>query len=160
MTFNLQVADECDTFFGFGATVWLVVAAVRFAGQMYWFFQVRDMTSIRRSPCPLTASLDLVGDKWSLLVVRDLIVGKARYGEFLDSPEGIPTNILAERLRRLQAAGLVRKRAYQSRPARYDYRLTKKGRALVPVLQELARWGHMHLRGTWRPPARFMKIKP
>ncbi len=94
-----------------------------------------------RSPCPLAAALDLVGDRWTLLMIRDLLGGKRRYSEFLASPERITTNILAERLRRLERAGLVRTVAYQQHPPRHEYHLTDSGRALVPALRALAHWG-------------------
>ncbi|HEY9110916.1 MAG TPA: helix-turn-helix domain-containing protein, partial [Rhodanobacteraceae bacterium] len=80
-----------------------------------------------RSPCAVANSLDLVGDKWSLLVVRDLFYGKRTYGELADSPEHIPTNILADRLKRLEAAGIISSTPYQQRPVRYAYALTPKG---------------------------------
>jgi DNA-binding HxlR family transcriptional regulator len=89
-----------------------------------------------------------VGDKWSLLVVRDLLRGKRTYGELAASPEAIPTNLLADRLKRLEAAGIVRREAYQARPARYAYALTDKGRDLGDVLLALARWGKRHIPGT------------
>src|SRR5688572_29828570 len=82
--------------------------------------------SFPRSVCPIANTLDLVGDKWSLLVVRDLLHGKRTYGELLDSPEGIPTNMLADRLRRLEDAGLIASSAYQQHPIRYAYTLTEK----------------------------------
>jgi len=69
-----------------------------------------------RSRCPLASALDLLGDKWTLIIVRDMIAGKRRYGEFLSSPERIPSNILAGRLRRLDDAGIVDKRLYQEKP--------------------------------------------
>jgi len=94
-----------------------------------------------RSPCPVACSLDLLGDKWTLLVVRDLLLGQR-------SPEGIPTNILAERLKRLQAAGVIDKTEYQQRPVRYAYRLTEKGRDLQPVLLAMIDWGNKHIPGT------------
>jgi len=101
-----------------------------------------------RSPCPVACSLDLLGDKWTLLVVRDLLLGKQTYSEFQRSPEGIPTNILAERLKRLQAAGVIDKTEYQQRPVRYAYRLTEKGRDLQPVLLAMIDWGNKHIPGT------------
>jgi DNA-binding HxlR family transcriptional regulator len=101
-----------------------------------------------RSPCPVACSLDLLGDKWTLLVVRDLLLGKTTYTEFQQSPEGIPTNILAERLKRLLAAGIVEKSRYQERPVRYAYHLTEKGRDLGPVLSALVDWGNRHIPGT------------
>ena len=100
------------------------------------------------SPCPVACSLDLFGDKWTLLVVRDLLLGKTTYSEFQKSPEGIPTNILAERLKRLQAAGIIEKSQYQERPVRYAYQLTAKGSDLQPVLLAMIDWGNKHVPGT------------
>jgi DNA-binding HxlR family transcriptional regulator len=104
--------------------------------------------SLRRSLCPVAGTLDLIGDKWSLLVVRDLLHGKRTYGEILESPEGIPTNILADRLRRLEEAGLIRSAPYQDRPVRYAYELSDKGRDLGDVMLALVRWGKRHIPGT------------
>jgi DNA-binding HxlR family transcriptional regulator len=101
-----------------------------------------------RSPCAVACTLDLVGDKWSLLVVRDLLRGNVTYGELQNSPEGIPTNILADRLKRLKEAGLIAKSAYQEHPVRYAYELTEKGKALSDVLLALVRWGKKHVPGT------------
>jgi DNA-binding HxlR family transcriptional regulator len=101
-----------------------------------------------RSPCAVACTLDLVGDRWSLLVVRDLLRGNVTYGELQNSPEGIPTNILADRLKKLEQAGLVAKSAYQEHPMRYAYELTEKGRALSDVLSALVRWGKKHIPGT------------
>jgi DNA-binding HxlR family transcriptional regulator len=101
-----------------------------------------------RSPCAVACTLDLVGDKWSLLVVRDLLRGKVTYGELQNSLEGIPTNILADRLKRLEQARLIAKSAYQEHPVRYAYGLTEKGKALSNVLLALVRWGKKHIPGT------------
>ena len=101
-----------------------------------------------RSPCAVASTLDLVGDKWSLLVVRDLLRGNVTYGELQNSPERIPTNILADRLKRLEEANLIAKSAYQEHPVRYAYKLTDKGKALNDVLLALVRWGKKHIRGT------------
>jgi DNA-binding HxlR family transcriptional regulator len=103
---------------------------------------------LRRSTCAIANTLDLVGDKWSLLVIRDMLHGKRTFGELLDSPEGIPTNILADRLKRLQDAGIIESAVYQERPVRYAYTLTSKGMALGDVLLELVRWGKRHIPGT------------
>ena len=119
----------------------------------------QDRDFPRRSGCPIAATLDLLGDRWSLVIVRDLLVGKRRFGEFLASPEGIPTNILAARLKRLEAAGLIARTPYQSRPPRHEYRLTPEGEALLPVLQEVCRWANRHLPDTWTPPESFMARK-
>ncbi len=103
---------------------------------------------LTRSACAIANSLDIVGDKWSLLVVRDLLHGKRTYGELVDSPEGIPTNILADRLKRLEAAGIIVSTPYQQRPLRYAYTLTPKGSALGDVLLAFVRWGKQHIPGT------------
>jgi DNA-binding HxlR family transcriptional regulator len=95
----------------------------------------------RRSPCPVACALDILGDRWTLLVLRDLYFGKKRYGELAASFENIPTNILAERLKRMTRAGLVVAAAYQQRPARYEYALTPKGKDLLPTLKSLSDWG-------------------
>ncbi|MGW8310180.1 MAG: winged helix-turn-helix transcriptional regulator [Thiogranum sp.] len=96
----------------------------------------------------MACSLDLLGDKWTLLVVRDLLMGKRTYSELQASPEGIPTNILAERLKRLQAEGIVDRTRYRERPPRYAYHLTDKGRDLAPVLRSMVEWANKHVPGT------------
>jgi DNA-binding HxlR family transcriptional regulator len=101
-----------------------------------------------RSPCAVACSLDLIGDKWSLLVVRDLLRGNVTYKELQNSPERIPTNILADRLKKLEAANIVAKSAYQEHPVRYTYRLTEKGKELGGVLLAFVRWGKKHIPGT------------
>jgi DNA-binding HxlR family transcriptional regulator len=101
-----------------------------------------------RSACAIANSLDILGDKWSLLVVRDLLHGKHTYGELAASPEHIPTNILAERLKRLESTGIITSTAYQQRPVRYSYALTAKGRSLGEVLLAFVRWGKQHIPGT------------
>ena len=101
-----------------------------------------------RSPCAVANSLDIVGDKWSLLVVRDLLHGKRTYSELVQSREGIPTNILADRLERLVSAGIVTRTPYQERPVRFAYALTPKGNALGDVLLAFVRWGKQHIPGT------------
>lgn len=113
-----------------------------------------------RSQCPVAASLDLLGDKWSLVIVRDLMIRKRRYKDFQDSPEGIPTNILANRLRKLEEDGIIKKHPYQEKPVRHEYSLTRKGADLLPVLQQLALWGHKHIPESWSPPDWFLNAKP
>jgi DNA-binding HxlR family transcriptional regulator len=110
-----------------------------------------------RSACPITATLDLIGDRWSLILIRDLLMGKRHYGDFLASPEGISTNILADRLKRLERDGLAVKRPYQANPLRYEYHLTEKGRALQPVLREICLWAQAHMPGTITPPPVFLE---
>lgn len=101
-----------------------------------------------RSICPITNALDLLGDKWSLIIIRDLFLGKRTYSEFQASPEGIPTNILAARLKRLLENNIIVKEAYQDRPIRYAYILTDEGKALAPVLKEVTKWGLKYIPGT------------
>src|SRR4030095_12355605 len=108
---------------------------------------MREM-SFKRSNCAISCALDVIGDKWTLLIVRDLFLGRSRYAEFLNAGEGIPTNILARRLRRLEAAGLV-ERWLSPRPrSRYAYRLTRSGRRLGPVLAALLKWSRTQIPGT------------
>ena len=102
----------------------------------------------QRSMCPVSCALDLLGDKWTLLLVRDLLLGKGTYSEFQKSPEGIPTNILASRLKRLQAEGILAREPYQQNPLRYRYKLTGKGRDLAPVLLAMVDWSNRHIDGT------------
>jgi DNA-binding HxlR family transcriptional regulator len=102
----------------------------------------------------VAGTLDLIGDKWSLLVIRDMLLeGKQTYGELADSDEGIPTNILAERLKRLEAAGIIGSAKYQDRPPRYAYSLTAKGRSLGKILLAFVEWGATHIPGTVAPQA-------
>jgi len=108
----------------------------------------------RRSNCPVACALDVVGDRWTLLLVRDLLRGKSRYSQFLDSAERIPTNILAERLKRLQREGLLDTTVYSAHPRRVEYHLTDEGRELARAVSSLAAWGHKHFPGTVRPDAR------
>jgi DNA-binding HxlR family transcriptional regulator len=102
----------------------------------------------RRSPCPIASTLDLLGDRWSLLVVRDLILGKQRFDELSTSPEGIATNVLTDRLRRLTALGLVERVPSETHRTRGTYRLTPLGDSLRPVLAAVRDWGLAHLPGT------------
>lgn len=116
-----------------------------------------------RSDCSIARTLELAGDKWTLLIVRDLMWhGKQTFQAIQDSAEHIPSNILSERLKRLTDWGLVRRTAYQQNPVRYTYSLTDKGKALEPVLLAVMAWGHRHLGGgrydpksrkSWKPAA-------
>lgn len=111
-----------------------------------------------RSACPISATLDVIGDKWSLLVIRDLLfLGKTQFGELLAASEGISTNILAQRLNSLEACGIVEKQPYQDNPVRYSYTLTRRGRELRPVLMELIGWGNNHINGTYAPTEEDLK---
>lgn len=120
----------------------------------------RAQTLDPRSGCPIATTLDMVGDRWSLLIVRDMLNGKARFGEFLKSPEKIATSVLTDRLERLVAVGVVEANAYQTRPVRYEYRLTEMGEGLLPVLQEVCRWANRFQKDTWPAPEAFMRRQP
>ena len=106
------------------------------------------MTNRKRSPCPAACALDFLGDKWTLLVVRDLLLGQHTYKALQMSPERIPSNILADRLKRLEREGVLYKALYQERPPRYDYHLTEKGQKLGPVLHAMMTWGSTYVPGT------------
>jgi len=99
----------------------------------------------KRSDCPVSSALDVFGDRWTLVVVRDLTFGKSRFSELADAPEKIPTNILADRLKQLETFEVIERVVYQERPKRYAYHLTKKGRDLAPVLRAMAAWGKRHI---------------
>ena len=95
-----------------------------------------------RSDCPIASTLDVVGAKWPLLLIRAIgLFGKHRNKDFQEADEGIPSNILANRLKQLVELGLVEKRLYQEHPPRYEYHLTKPGRELVPIIKSMAKWG-------------------
>jgi DNA-binding HxlR family transcriptional regulator len=99
----------------------------------------------RRSGCPVSISLEMFGDRWSLLIIRDLMVrGFRKFKEFQESGEGIATNILADRLQKLEAAGIISAEAEETDGRRVNYRLTEKGIDLAPVLLELLIWGARH----------------
>ena len=86
-------------------------------------------------------SLDIFGDRWTLLVIRDLFFGRTRFKEFAAAAEGIPTNILTERLERLLARGIIEQIPAEDGTKRLAYRLTEKGKALRPVLKTMRDWG-------------------
>ena len=99
------------------------------------------MSHAERSRCPLASGLDLLGDRWSLLIIRDLMFfGEREYGQLLRSGEEISTNVLADRLGRLVTAGLVSKHGHPTHGKKYLYRLESSGRALAPVIVELLAW--------------------
>src|SRR5258707_8520734 len=115
----------------------------------------------RRSSCPVNASLEIFGDRWSLLIIRDLMMrGYHTYKEFLSSDEGIATNILAERLQRLEAAGIITTSRDAEDRRKVVYRLTEKGIDLAPILVELIFWSAQHEEtGSPHPAIRRMRGK-
>ena len=103
-----------------------------------------------RSKCPIASGLDILGDKWTLLVIRDLFRGMEKFGDFAASPEKIKTNILTDRLKWLEENEILQKKPYQVKPTRYQYVLTEKGRDLRPILWAIALWGETHIEGTFK----------
>jgi DNA-binding HxlR family transcriptional regulator len=95
----------------------------------------------RRSPCPVACSLDIVGDRWTMLIIRDLFLGRTRFRDFVASPEGIPTNILSDRLEKLLHHEIVAQIPAHDGAKRFAYALTKKGKALGPLLEAMRDWG-------------------
>jgi DNA-binding HxlR family transcriptional regulator len=106
-----------------------------------------------RSRCAAASALELIGDRWSLLIVRAYIFGDCReYSNFLEIPEGISTNILANRLTWLVEIDILTKHGHPTNRKKFYYDITEKGLDLIPVIMELARWGWTHLPGMWTPP--------
>ena len=103
---------------------------------------------VRRSDCAVACTLDIIGDRWTLLVVRDLLRGSLYFDDFLRSPEGIATNVLAARLRALCEQGLVEKAPDPSDRRRCTYRLSDDGLHLGELLGDIAAWGLKYLPGT------------
>jgi DNA-binding HxlR family transcriptional regulator len=117
-------------------------------------------TRHRRSDCPINVALETFGDPWSLLIIRDIVYfGKKTYGEFLESEEGMATNILASRLALLEHKGIVERRAFEGDKRKEEYVLTEKGLDLIPILVELANWSAEHDPQTAAPAAWIALMK-
>jgi len=100
----------------------------------------------KRSECPISGSLDIFGDKWSLLIIRDLMFSdKCTYNDFLKAGEGIATNILATRLKGLEENGLIEKHAHPDSKAKILYKLTAKGIDLLPIIVEVYVWAEKYM---------------
>ncbi len=113
----------------------------------------------RRSDCPVNVALELLGDRWSLLIVRDLMFrGYRTYGQFLEADEGIATNMLADRLRKLVASGIITTVQEDADRRKIIYRLTPKGMDLAPVMIELILWSARHEK-TFATPAAIRRIE-
>ena len=114
----------------------------------------------RRSDCPINFALEMFGDPWSLLIIRDMVYfGKKTYGEFLASEEGIATNILASRLAQLERQGFLEKRLSQTDKRREEYFLTERGLDLIPILVEMANWSAEHDPNSGAPAAWIAVMK-
>jgi|SRR3989338_3766887 len=113
-----------------------------------------------RSCCPVANSLDVLGDRWTLLVIRDLMfTNKHEYSEFLCCPEAIATNILSDRLKRLMANDVIACKPHPKHKTKKLYYLTPKGKDLLPILVELIVWGAAHRATPGMPKARFEKVR-
>lgn len=114
----------------------------------------------KRSDCPISSSLDIFGDKWSLLIVRDLMLHTTRtYGDFTKSGEKIATNILANRLQVLEDNGIIVKLPYPDNKVKGLYKLSQKGVDLIPALIEIALWGEKHLSKADECPPFLQEVK-
>ena len=117
-------------------------------------------THHRRSDCPINFALEMFGDPWSLLIIRDIVYfGKNTYGEFLASEEGMATNILASRLAQLEHQGILVKKLSEKDKRKEEYALTEKGLDLIPVLVEMANWSAEHDPHTTAPAAWIALVK-
>lgn len=116
------------------------------ASEIFYIFSMPKISGFeRRSACPLNASVEMLGDRWSLLILRDMMVrGFTTYKEFLGSTEGIATNVLADRLRKLEAYGIIASKPDPSDGRKLIYTLTPKGIDLAPVLAEMVLWAARH----------------
>lgn len=95
--------------------------------------------------CPIALTLDVIGDRWTMLIIRDLYFGRVRFNDLAAAMPGMSTKILAERLKSLEEHGLVERRTYNERPPRAEYHLTDLGMSLEPVLNAIGEWGGEHL---------------
>lgn len=111
-----------------------------------------------RSHCPVARTLDLIGDRWSLLIVRDMLLGSSKFQQFLASPENIPTNVLSSRLKLLETTGLIKASLYQRHPPRFAYTLTDKGKKLASVVRAIAEWGESSIANCHHAPP-FLQIQ-
>lgn len=114
---------------------------------------VDSRTYKTQAACPVARTLDVVGERWTMLVLRDLSGGRRRFSQLMESLTGISPNLLSGRLKRLEENGMVDSVFYSQHPPRAEYRLTKKGRAIVPVLVALRDYGDK-----WEPASPFRAV--
>lgn len=114
----------------------------------------------RKTGCPIAYALDTFGDRWTLLIIRDMVLrGAKTYGEFIEAGEGIATNVLADRLRRLEAEGIIRKSRDPENRRKFNYAPTKKGLGLIPVMIEMILWSAKYDPNTAAPKKVLKKIR-
>lgn len=111
-------------------------------------------TELDRETCPVARGLSVIGDRWTLLILRDCFRGVRRFEDF-QQRLGVTRHVLADRLRKLEAAGVLSRELYQERPPRHEYRLTERGLDLQPVLMTLVTWADRHLPLPEGPPLRY-----
>lgn len=121
---------------------------------MFFFYFCKKLIGMQyRSTCPLSSFLDIIGDKWSLVIIRDLFIGRNTYSEFLKSPEKISTNVLVDRVKKLiDMKILTFERDQNDKKIKY-YKLTKKGIDLFPIITEMSLWSRNHLDMEFHPLA-------
>jgi DNA-binding HxlR family transcriptional regulator len=113
---------------------------------------------LHKEACPVARGLSVVGDRWTMLVLRDCFLGIRRF-EQMQERLGITRHILADRLRKLEAAGVLWREAYQQRPLRHEYRLTDRGKALYPLLVTLIEWANVHVPPEGEPSVRLVSTE-
>ena len=106
--------------------------------------QTQKWDDLSEDWCPVARAISVIGDRWTILIVRDCFLGKSRFDEFQESL-GVTRHLLADRLKRLVEAGVLEKNPYSLKPPRYDYRLTQRGRDFAPALVGLKDWGKKHM---------------
>jgi DNA-binding HxlR family transcriptional regulator len=107
--------------------------------------------------CPVAETLDVIGDRWTLLILRDLVIRDRKFGKLQESLRGISPRLLASRIKALEKEGIIEAVRYSDHPPRDHYRLTEKGRGLAPVIRAIAEWGYKHQlddakRAAWQAP--------
>lgn len=103
------------------------------------------MSQLYNIPCNIAQTLNIIGDKWTMLILRQLMIGRRTYKEILDGLEGIPSNLLSKRLKGLEEDGLVEASLYCNHPPRYEYLLTESGKDLNDIFYSLLMWGEKHI---------------
>jgi DNA-binding HxlR family transcriptional regulator len=120
----------------------------RYVGAMKW-------NELQNEACPVARGLSVIGDRWTMLILRDCFLGVRRF-DAIHERLGITRHVLADRLRKLESEGVLRREAYQDRPARYEYRLTEKGKALYPVLITLIDWANKNVPSEAKSPVTLL----
>lgn len=95
--------------------------------------------------CPIARTLDVIGDRWTMIIIRDMFLGATKFGDFKERSPNIPPKVLSARLKMLMSEDIVSREVYSQHPLRAEYRLTDKGRSLLPVMLSLGSWGLDHL---------------